>query len=98
LRAKAESEVEYRLWIDAEAKLREGDYYLLVMIDAGPPSKSSKSRWLPHLNDSRLPREPGDRLRLWLTALACVAGTFFLIALLSWAFGSGWSKYVFPSR
>jgi hypothetical protein len=86
-RAKAESEEEYRLWNDAEAKLREGDYYLLVMIDADPPPASSKNRWLPTWSDKNLPQEPGDRLRLWITALACVAGTIAVIALIAWMKG-----------
>jgi hypothetical protein len=87
-RAQAENEEEYELWTKAVDKLREGDYYFLVMIDAGSPSGGSKHRWLPTLSDSRLQREPGDRLRLWLTALACVFGTSALLALYTWAFGT----------
>jgi len=97
-RAKAENEDDFELWKKAEDKLREGDYYILVMIDAVPSSGSSMSRWLPRLDDRRLPKEPGDRLRLWLTALACVAGTLALMALLNRFFGPGWTNYVFRKR
>jgi hypothetical protein len=88
-RAEAENEREFDLWNKAEDKLREGDYYLLVMIDAGPPPGGSKSRWLPTWSDNRRQRETGDRLRLWLIALACVVGAIALTALISWVKGHG---------
>jgi hypothetical protein len=87
-RAQAEDEEVCELWTKAVEKLREGDYYLLVMIDLDPQSRGSKNRWLPILSDSRLRRGSGDRLRLWLTALACVFGTLALVALYNWASGA----------
>lgn len=82
-RAEADNKEEFELWNKAEDKLREGDYYLLVMIDSGPPNGGSKSRWLPTWSDHPPTREPGDRLRLWLIALACVLGIFALMAALN---------------
>jgi hypothetical protein len=98
LREKAENEKECRVWIDAEAKLREGDYYMLVMIDAGSEHRGSKSRWLPTWSDHSPKREPGGRLRLWLTALACVVGIFALMAAFNLAFGSGWMRHAWINR
>jgi hypothetical protein len=71
-RIQTESEEEFEAWTRAEEKLREGDSYLLVMINAAPMSEGRHSRWLPTLSDSTLPREPRDWLRLWLAAVACV--------------------------
>jgi hypothetical protein len=92
LRTQADNEEELEAWTKAEDKLREGDHYLLVMINATTPTGGRLSRWLPSF-DSTLPREPGDRLRLVLTALAILFGMFALRALLDWAFGPNWNHF-----
>jgi hypothetical protein len=55
--------------------LNEGDNYLSIMLD---PSFTPKGETV---------RPPHDRLKLWLTALGIVFGTFGLLGLLNWAFG-----------
>jgi hypothetical protein len=101
-RAQAENEDEIDRWNVAIEKLGEGDYYLLAMLDAAPPPVKRRWRWMPILSDFDLyrpvGREPGDRLRLVLTAFACVFGFFALYGLLTWIFGPGWQDYVFPNR
>ncbi len=87
IRAQDENEEEFECWIKAEEKLREGDYYLLVMINAIPISEGKKCRWLPSFSDSRFPREPGDRLRLWLTALAFSFSLLTIMAVYAWISG-----------
>ena len=87
IRALDENEEEFELWIKAEAKLGEGDYYLLVMIDAVQTHQGGRSRWLPTTSDGPLKREPGDWMRLWLTALAVIFGLFAIFALKNWIFG-----------
>jgi hypothetical protein len=89
---QADNEEELEAWAKAESKLREGDHYLLVMIDAATHSRSRYSRWLPSM-DSTLPREPGDKLRLWLIALAVLFGCFVIKALFDWAFGPNWNHF-----
>jgi len=96
-RAEAECEAEFELWNNAEDKLREGDYYLLAMMDAGSENEGPKIRWLPTWSDHPK-REPGDRLRLWLTALVCVLVVFVLIAAFDFASGSGWMRHAWTRR
>ncbi len=84
-RAQIENEEEFDAWTRAEEKLREGDHYLLVMIDLPPPSSGSISRWLPTLSNRPIKREPGDWLRLWLAGLAWAFGMLIVMALLNWA-------------
>ena len=55
-------------WDEAIEKLREGDHYLLVLID-------------PKLVGNAKGRPPGDIRRLILTALACSVGLFVVMVL-----------------
>jgi hypothetical protein len=91
-RVQTENEEELDNWTKAVNKLREGDHYLLVMIDSVPQSVGRWSRWLPSLDSTR-PRVLGDRLRLLLAALVCIFGMFALMALLNWAFGPDWNHF-----
>ncbi len=66
---------EQEMWDDAVLKLCEGDHYLLVLIDAGAPAKTSAffvpkglCRWLPNFDDKSR-RPPGDRGRLLVAAV-----------------------------
>ena len=96
-----EDETESEAWNGAVSKLSGEDHYLLVLINAAPPTVDRRWHWLPSLSDFDLyrpvRREPGDRLRLWLTALACVIGFFALFALLNWAFGPNWNHFGSPN-
>lgn len=89
-RAQAENAEELGDWTKAAEELAEGDHYLSVMIDAVPPQGKRLMRWLPSFSDRRLQRSTGDRLRLWLTALACVIGMLLLEALIERLFGPDW--------
>lgn len=101
-RVKTENEQDLSTWNEAVDKLSGEDHYLLVLINAAHLSGERRWRWLPTLSDFNLNRpvrrEPGDRLRLCLTALVCVVGFFILFALLSWAFGPDWNHFGQPVR
>lgn len=95
---QAENKEELDVWTEAVEKLREEDHYLLVMIDAVRPSVERRWSWLPSLSDFDLNRsvalrEPGDLLRLCLTALVCVIGMFTVWTLLALVFGPDWMEY-----
>jgi hypothetical protein len=66
---------EQENWDTAADKLSEGDNYLSIMLD---PSFTSAGETV---------RPPHDRLKLWLTALGVVFGTFGLMGLINWIFG-----------
>jgi hypothetical protein len=69
-------EQEKMTWDQAADKLKEGDNYLSIMLD---PSFTPEGETV---------RPPHDRLKLWLTALGIIFGTFGFLGLLNWAFGS----------
>lgn len=71
-RALAENEEEFADWANAIDKISEEDYYLLVMVGVAADSEKPRWRWLPSRSNSGAPREPGDRLRLWITAIVVV--------------------------
>jgi hypothetical protein len=64
-----------RTWDQAVEKLSEGDNYLSIMLD---PSFTPEGETI---------RPPHDLLKLLLTALGIVFGTFGLWGLLNWTFG-----------
>lgn len=70
--ALAENGEEFAAWANAIDKIGEEDYYLLVMVGAAAVSEKPRWRWLPSLSNSGAPREPGDRLRLWIMAIVVV--------------------------
>ncbi|MGD0732778.1 MAG: hypothetical protein ABR956_16055 [Terracidiphilus sp.] len=71
----ADDEKEKRIWDRAVEKLSEGDNYLSIMLN---PSFAPVDETV---------RPPHDVLKLWLTALGIVCGTFGFLGLLNWAFG-----------
>lgn len=85
---QTDQEEKWKSWSDAVEKLNEEDHYLSVMLNAVPQPKGKLRFWLPVLTGSTANRrKPGDRLRLWLTALACVFGALAITALWTWASG-----------
>lgn len=58
-------------WDEAVAKLSEGDYYLLALID-------------PKLSTDGKVRPPHDILKLWITAFGIVFGCIALMAIGNW--------------
>lgn len=75
---------DQELWNEAVRKLREGDHYLLMFIDAGSPAAGASlpgglRAWFPDDRDS--PRPGGDFGRLILGALVLFM-LFFVVMLL----------------
>jgi hypothetical protein len=75
---------DQELWDEAVRKLREGDHYLLVFIDAGSPAAGASlpgglRAWFP--DDRNSPRPRGDFRRLILVALVLFM-LFFVVMLL----------------
>lgn len=79
LRASA-TPAEQQMWRDAVIKLKEGDHYLLVLIDQARSSDGGSGRWFPSANP-RGKRPPGDVMRLILVALA-ISFVLFLVGIL----------------
>ena len=78
------SPADQELWDEAVRKLREGDHYLLVFIDAGSPATGASlpgglRAWFP--DDRNSPRPRGDLRRLILVALVLFM-LFFVVMLL----------------
>jgi hypothetical protein len=99
--ADAQSEDEKESWYQAVLKLCDGDHYLLVLIDAASARDASPSRWsrlgrwLPTMS-GQARREPGDKLRLILVAVAVFLAVLMIFALLTWLFGPNWRNFGNP--
>jgi hypothetical protein len=80
-------------WDEAVKTLREGDHYLLVVIGQSRAKRGGLNAWVPQssLEFSRhgSKRPTGDLLRLWVVALALLAGTLIVWYVLYRFFGPG---------
>jgi len=92
-RAQTENPDELEKWSNAVERISEEDYYLQVMINAAPTRTGWIWRWLPTSSSSPLRRQPGDRWRLIVFAIAFIVGMVLINALLTWLFGPDWRHF-----
>src|SRR5580658_6992547 len=92
----AEDQQAVEAWDEAVVKISDGDHYLQVLISNTPsnpmelPGLLRKlGPWLPDLN-APIPRRPGDRVRLIVSAFAILALPFLFRLLLDRVFGPDW--------
>lgn len=94
--ADAQSEEEKESWYQAVLKLCDGDHYLVMLIDAAKDASPSRwgrlGRWIPSMS-RQVRREPGDRMRLIVVAMAVAFAVGVILTLLTWLFGPGWRHF-----